>query len=307
MARSPAVLCVGGSWLVPPGEKDLAAIADRARAAARLRKYPRRNETYAKPPTLVAQMYQPQLTARDRAATIAMVVALHVGLVFALINLSPPLREQLPQEVVEIFDVTEPPPPEEVVVEEIQAPQEDAPEEEEGAASAENIRSQATPVVAPKPPIQLPVPPPMPVTQTPRKGNERTQGASTWSGRAPARAESEREREAADRAVVPVAEDRAGSRHDRLFSAGSPIAIIRTKFRAFGRGAERCSLQFRVLPMAGQPTARSTDRSASRRSTNGPASWSRNELRFRPATDASGRPVASWFGYVQREIGQDRR
>ncbi len=32
----PAVLCVGGSWLVPAGETDLAAIRERARRAARL-------------------------------------------------------------------------------------------------------------------------------------------------------------------------------------------------------------------------------------------------------------------------------
>jgi 2-dehydro-3-deoxyphosphogluconate aldolase/(4S)-4-hydroxy-2-oxoglutarate aldolase len=35
--RLPSVLCVGGSWLVRPGESDLAAIAERARAAAALR------------------------------------------------------------------------------------------------------------------------------------------------------------------------------------------------------------------------------------------------------------------------------
>lgn len=33
----PSVLCVGGSWLVQPGETDLAAIGARARAAASLR------------------------------------------------------------------------------------------------------------------------------------------------------------------------------------------------------------------------------------------------------------------------------
>lgn len=33
----PAVLCVGGSWLVQPGETDLSAIADRARRAAQLK------------------------------------------------------------------------------------------------------------------------------------------------------------------------------------------------------------------------------------------------------------------------------
>ena len=33
----PAVLCVGGSWIVQPGETDLAAIGERARRAAELR------------------------------------------------------------------------------------------------------------------------------------------------------------------------------------------------------------------------------------------------------------------------------
>ena len=32
----PSVLCVGGSWIVKPGEIDLSAIGERARMAARL-------------------------------------------------------------------------------------------------------------------------------------------------------------------------------------------------------------------------------------------------------------------------------
>jgi 2-dehydro-3-deoxyphosphogluconate aldolase/(4S)-4-hydroxy-2-oxoglutarate aldolase len=34
----PSVACVGGSWLVPPGERDFAAVAERARKAAALRR-----------------------------------------------------------------------------------------------------------------------------------------------------------------------------------------------------------------------------------------------------------------------------
>ena len=34
----PSVLCVGGSWLVEPGETDLLAVAARARAASGLRR-----------------------------------------------------------------------------------------------------------------------------------------------------------------------------------------------------------------------------------------------------------------------------
>lgn len=33
----PSVLCVGGSWILPAGERDMAAVIDRARAAAALR------------------------------------------------------------------------------------------------------------------------------------------------------------------------------------------------------------------------------------------------------------------------------
>src|SRR5436190_6503278 len=126
-------------------------------------------------------MYQAQLTPRDRAATILMVVAIHVALAFALINLSPPLRQQLPEDVVAMFDVTEPPPPPKIV-EELPKPEEAKPKREEGAASAKNIESRAAPVVAPKPPIQLPIPQPIRVTQTPNTGVERTQGASNVIG-----------------------------------------------------------------------------------------------------------------------------
>ena len=33
----PSVLCVGGSWILPAGERDMAAVTDRARTAAALR------------------------------------------------------------------------------------------------------------------------------------------------------------------------------------------------------------------------------------------------------------------------------
>lgn len=126
-------------------------------------------------------MYQPKPSPRDRIATIAAVIAIHAGLAFALINLSGPVREALPEDVVEMFDVTVPPPPP-PVVEQIPEPQKEQPKREEGAASAKNIESQATPVVAPKPPISLPVPVPIPVTQTPGQGSDRTQGASNVVG-----------------------------------------------------------------------------------------------------------------------------
>ena len=252
-------------------------------------------------------MYQPQLTPRDRAATITMVVAIHVALAFALINLSPPLREQLPQEVVEIFDVIEPPPPEEVVVEQIPAPQEDAPKEEEGAASAENIRSRATQVVAPKPPILLPIPQPMPVTQTPNTGSERTQGASNVVGPGTG----------AGGVGTGTGSGGSGSGTGGGGSGGVATrpAVVRgitnrdypdEVSRFWPRGGA-VFIAVRVLP-----NGRATDCKINR-SIGIPAidQWTcklvEERAVFRPATDASGRPVAAWYGYIQREVGRDRR
>ena len=247
-------------------------------------------------------MYEPHLSRRDRAATFAMVAAIHVALAFALINLSQPIRERLPEEVVEIFDVTEPPPPpEEAVAEQIPAPQEDKPKEEEGAASPENIRSRATPVVAPKPPIALPVPPPMPVTQTPNTGSERTPGASDRPGPGPG----------AGGIGTGTGSGGSGSGTGGGGSGGVATrpAVIRgitnrdypdEVSRYWPRGGA-VFIAVRVLP-----NGRATDCKINR-SIGIPAidQWTcklvEERATFRPATDASGRPVAAWFGYVQQE------
>ena len=251
-------------------------------------------------------MYQPQLTPRDRAATITLVVAIHVALAFALINLSPPLREQLPEEVVEMFDVTEPPPPP-VVVEELPKPDEAAPEREEGAASAKNIESKATPVVAPKPPIQLPVPQPLPVTQTPNQGNERTQGASNVVGPGTG----------AGGVGTGTGSGGSGSGTGGGGTGGIATrpAVVRgitnrdyppEVARFWPRGGA-VFIAVRVLP-----NGRATDCKINR-SIGIPAidQWTcklvEERAMFRPATDASGRPVAAWYGYIQREVGRGGR
>jgi len=251
-------------------------------------------------------MYQPQLTPRDRAATILMVVAIHVALVFALINLSPPLREQLPQEVVEMFDVTEPPPP--PVVEQIPEEERAKPEREEGAASAKNIESKATPVVAPKPPIQLPIPKPIPVTKTPNTGSERTQGASNVVGPGTG----------AGGVGTGTGSGGSGSGTGGGGTGGQgtrPFLITPTLgrrdypdevYRYWPRGGT-VFIAFRV-----QVDGRATDCKINR-SSGVPAidQWTcrlaETRLRFRPATDERGRPYVSWFGYAQQDLGRFER
>ena len=253
-------------------------------------------------------MYEPRLSRRDRAATLSMVALLHVGLVFALVNLSPPIRESPPEEVVEIFDVIEPPPPPEEVIEvkQIPAPQQDAPKEEEGAASPKNIRSQATPVVAPKPPIALPVPPPMPVTQTPNIGSDRTQGASNVVG------------PGTGAGGVGTGTGSGGSGRGTGGGGSGGIATRPAVVRGI-TNRDYPNEVSRYWPRGGAvfiavrvlPNGRATDCKINR-SIGIPAidQWTcklvEERAVFRPATDTNGRPVAAWYGYIQREVGRPR-
>ena len=252
-------------------------------------------------------MYEPHLSRRDRLATFTMVGAIHVVLAFALVNLSQPLREKLPEDVVEIFDVIEPPPPEEeVVVEQIPAAQEDSPEAQEGAASPENIRSQATPVVAPKPPIALPIPPPMPVTQTPNTGSERTQGASDRPG------------PGTGAGGVGTGTGSGGSGRGTGGGGSGGVATRPSVVRGITNRDYPDEVS-RYWPRGGAvfiavrvlPNGRATDCKINR-SIGIPAidQWTcklvEERAVFRPATDANGRAVAAWYGYIQSEVGRRR-
>ncbi|MDQ3144040.1 MAG: energy transducer TonB [Pseudomonadota bacterium] len=126
-------------------------------------------------------MYRPVTTKRDRAATIAAVVLIHAGLAYAFLNMSGTLRAIEEQADLQLFDLSETPPPP-PIVEIPPEPEQARPEAEEAPASPRNVESVATPVVAPKPRIALPVPVPMAVTETPNIGNEPTQGASPLPG-----------------------------------------------------------------------------------------------------------------------------
>ena len=232
-----------------------------------------------------------------------LVVAIHVALAFALINLSPPIREQLPEEVVEIFDVTEPPPPP-VVVEELPKPEQAKPERKEGAASAKNIESKATPVVAPKPTIQLPRPQPIPVTQTPNQGNQQTQGASnvvgpgtgaggvgtgTGSGGSGSGTGGGGSGGIATRPVIvrPLSRRDYPDEVARFWPRGGAV-FVAVRVLPNGR-ATSCKINRSIgIPQIDQWTCKLVE----------------ERVVFRPATDISGRPVTAWFGYVQSDTGR---
>lgn len=246
-------------------------------------------------------MYEPRPSTRDRVATFSSVVLIHLALAYALLHISPPLREQLPEEVLEVFDVTRPPPPE-VIVAHIPAAAEDAPKEAEGAASPENIRSQATPVKAVEPRIPLPAPPPMPASPTPNTGSERTQGAADRPGPGTG----------AGGIGTGTGSGGSGSGTGGGGSGGIAVrpAVIRgitnrdypdEVSRYWPRGGA-VFVAVRVLP-----NGRATDCKINR-SIGIPAidQWTcklvEERAVFRPARDANGRPVAAWYGYIQQEV-----
>lgn len=127
-------------------------------------------------------MYRSDLKNRDKGGAIAAVIAIHAGLLFVFLHLSGTVDLTDTQAVMRVFDVIEVPPPQSTPEPPTPAQETERPKKQEGAASAENIRSQATPVVAPSPPIPLPIPAPVATTQTPNEGAAPTQGASNVAG-----------------------------------------------------------------------------------------------------------------------------
>ena len=94
-------------------------------------------------------MYRSDLKTRDKGGAIAAVIAIHAVLLFVFMHLSGRMDLADPQRVLQVFEITEvPPPPPPTPVEPQRAEETQKPKEQEGAASRENIRSQATPVVS---------------------------------------------------------------------------------------------------------------------------------------------------------------
>ena len=249
-------------------------------------------------------MYRPTPTKSDRAVTIFAVVLIHAGLAYAFLNLSGSLRLIEDQADLQIFDIADPPPP--PIVEEIPEPDKAKPKKDEGAASAKNIESKATPVVAPKPRVIVPAKPPVVATPTPNTGAAPTQGASP----------------------VPGPGTGAGGSGTGTGSGGSgsgsggggtggveirPTVVEQTKLtsRDYPPGAIRAwPRNGRVyVAVRVQLDGRATDCKINRSSGNPGIDADTCRLvmakvRFNPARDPQGRPYIDWYGYIQEPVGR---
>src|SRR3954469_15831558 len=125
-------------------------------------------------------MYRSDLNNRDKSGAIALVIGIHAALLFVFLHISGKMTLADPQSALKLFDIRNrerppppPPPPQN---------QQPKPKEKEGGSAPKNIKSEATPVVAPKPRIVTPPVQPIPATETPRQGSAPTQGASDVRG-----------------------------------------------------------------------------------------------------------------------------
>ena len=245
-------------------------------------------------------MYRTDLSLRDRSGVIAAVAAIHAGLAFALLTMSGSIELIPDQRELAVFDVRPPePPPPEPVVEERQP--EPTPEEE-GAASAENIRSQATPVVAPKPRVEVPRPPPIVASPTPNEGADPTQGASDRPGPGTG----------AGGSGTGTGSGGAGSGTGGGGGQAAGVRLVRgitnrdyppAIQRRWPRGG-RIFLRLRIEPN-GRPSRCDVMRSfGDAEADRWSCSLVMSRGQFRPATDDNGRPVGAWFGYVQSDQGR---
>jgi protein TonB len=257
-------------------------------------------------------MYQPTPTLRERAGPLAAVLLIHAAIGYALLNLSGAGRELAERADLAIFDVIvpppplaeppPPPPPVEVRPEPLQAKP-----EEEGAAAPENIRSEATPVVAPKPRIVLPAPSPVVTAVKPAQGAGPTHGAGDVVGPGTG----------AGGTGTGTGSGGSGSGRGGGGVGGGPpsrpLVVEATKLtsrdyppaaiRAWPRGG-RVFVAIRV-----QLDGRATDCKINRSSGNPgvDADTCRlvmEKVRFIPARDEQGRPYVDWYGYVQEPSGR---
>jgi periplasmic protein TonB len=244
-------------------------------------------------------MYRSNLNSRDKGGAIAAVIAVHAGLLYALLHMSGRIDLTDPQSALRVIDVNlVPPPPPAPPPPPQQKAEQQKPKEEEGGSPA-NIRSQATPVVAPKPRIEIPRPPPIAVTETPRQGAAPTQGTAdvrgagtgaggtgtgtgTGSGSGPGGG-GEGGAAYPPRLITPVLRGRDFPRELLDYWPRGTTVFLRLRVDARGVVSE-CTLD------------RGTGVAAIDSSM---CNLAHDRLRFRPALNRGGQAVAGWFGYAQ--------
>jgi protein TonB len=239
--------------------------------------------------------YRTDINTRDRGGAIAAVVAIHAALLLAFLHLSGKMDIAPVQDALSLFDINNPPPPPPPPPQREQS----KPKKKEGGSSPKNIKSEATPVVAPKPEIVTPPVQKIVASETPRTGTSPTQGASdvrgpgtgaggTGNGTGSGSGGTGTGGGGEGAFEPPHLLTRVLSGRDfppGLIDQWPRGATVFLRLRVDARGyVSECMID------------RGTGISAI---DSVMCNLAHDQLRFRPALNRSGQAVAGWFGYAQ--------
>lgn len=243
--------------------------------------------------------YRTDISSRDRGGAIAGVAAIHAALLFALLHLSGQIHLADPQSALRLFDLSNPPPPMPPPPPPQQSRQARA-KQREGGSAPKNIRSQATPVVAPKPRIVTPPVQTIAASETPRQGASPTQGASDVRGPGTGAGGTGNGTGSGNGGNGPGGGGGGG--------VADPPRLVTPVLRGYDfpreiidqwPGRATVFMRLRIDPRGGVSEClvdRGTGINVIDRQM---CNLAHERLRFRPALNRSGQPVAGWFGYAQ--------
>jgi protein TonB len=239
--------------------------------------------------------YRTDVNSRERSGAIAAVIAIHAALLVAFLNLSGKIDLADPQSALRVFDLSDKSPPPHPSQRE-----QPKPKQKEGGSAPKNIKSEATPVVAPKPRIETPPVQQIAASETPRAGAAPTQGASTVRGPGTGAGGAGTGTGSGSGGTGP------GGGGDNGVAEPPHLATPVLRGRDFPpdmldqwpRGAT-VFLRLRV-DARGLVSECMVDRGTGIASIDAAmCNFAHERLRFRPALNRSGQAVAGWFGYAQ--------
>jgi protein TonB len=241
--------------------------------------------------------YKTDISNRDRGGAVAAVVAIHLALLFVLLNLNGKADLAGPESVLRVFDLQAPPPPPPPPQ---QRPQ-PKPKEKEGGSAPPNIRSQATPLEAPNPRVVVPPLPQIAASKTPRQGVMPTQGAAAGPGPGTGAGG------AGNGTGSGAGGNGPGGGGDNGVAEPPHLSTPVLNGRDFPPdmleqwpSGTTVFLRLRV-DARGYVSECAMDHGTGIQSIDSQVcNVAHERLRFRPALNRSGQPVAGWFGYAQR-------
>ena len=238
--------------------------------------------------------YRSDVNARDKGGAIIAVLAVHAALLFALLNLSGKVDVRDVQSALSVINIASPPPPPPPPPRQSQAKEKQKP----GASAPANVRSQATPVVAPKPRIETPPVQKIIASNTPRQGTAPTQGAADVRGPGTGAGGSGNGTGSGGNGSGGGGDNGVADPPHLATPVLSGGDIPRDIIDRWPRGAT-VFMRLRI-DARGTVAECTVDRGTGDRTIDSAlCNIAHERLRFRPALNRSGQAVAGWFGYAQ--------